>query len=116
MSISERKLATFNSTIISRTLLVTFKDSPLTNTVNHFTRQIKTEWGYFTFYFNKVYSVDGVRYHVSFNDKDRKVVVFQMYLIDSLWSITNPVNCPEWLINLQQFLSEIINSKINGKN
>ena len=76
--------------------------------MQHFTKQIKTDWGLFTFYFNRIYTVDGIRYHVSFNDKNRKVIIFHMQLQSGVWKFANSENFPEWLQKLETQISDII--------
>jgi hypothetical protein len=61
-----------------------------------------------TFYFNNIYTVEGDRYHVSVVGRDKKVYSFLMKMDGERWIITNPDNCPDWIVHLQDFYSTAI--------
>jgi hypothetical protein len=53
--------------------------------------------------------------NVSFIDKEsRNVVMFIMLKYEERWSIIDPQNHPDWLIELEPKLSEIISVHLKG--
>ena len=74
----------------------------------HFSARIKTSQGYLNFYFNRIFSADGVRYHVSVLGKDKKSLMFNMEEKQGRWYLANPSNCPDWLVNVEPRLSDKI--------
>ena len=89
-------------------LLIATFDRPLTM-IPHFTKRIEVEKGYVSFYFNRIYTVEGVRYYVSVIDPNTKrVVMFQMHEKEGKWSILHFLDYPFWIVQLEAQLSEII--------
>ena len=82
--------------------------------MSEFSHRFKTDWGVFTFYFNGIFTVEGIRYHISTIDRDRKVIMFYMELIENNWKIVNPGNYPSWVLELQTKFSDAI--KANNHN
>jgi len=76
--------------------------------VEHFTRTIQTREGNLNFYFNRIFTAHGVRYHVSAASRNGRMVAFKMKEENNRWFIDNPKDCPEWVISLEQELSEVI--------
>jgi len=74
----------------------------------HFTKRLKTDFGNPEFFFNRVFTVAGVRYHVSVHDEKRKVHFFNMNGKTGEWHIVTDVKTPEWIMNLQSQLSDAI--------
>jgi hypothetical protein len=80
--------------------------------MQHFTRRIQTREGFYSFYFNRIYTVAGIRYHISVVDNEKKVISFLMEKKESTWHFVNPSNCPEWILSFEEQLSSIINEEI----
>jgi hypothetical protein len=76
--------------------------------LSHFTKEIKTDQGYLNFYINKMVSADGLRYHISVVDKSHKANIFQMKEEGGRWRLVNPSNCPQWVLNIENDLSDFI--------
>ena len=74
----------------------------------HFSARIKTSQGYLTFYFNRIFTADGVRYHVSVLGNNKKSLMFNMEEKEGRWYLVNPSNCPDWLVNVEPLLSDKI--------
>ena len=75
----------------------------------YFTRIMKADEGNLTFYFNRIYTVEGVRYHVSVLDKFRKAVIFQMEEKDKdNWSLINAADIPNWIQKIEKELKETV--------
>jgi hypothetical protein len=79
--------------------------------MQHFTRRIQTREGFFNFYFNRIYTVAGLRYHISLVDNEKKVISFLMEKKESTWHLVNPYNCLEWILSFEEQLSSIINEE-----
>jgi len=74
----------------------------------HFTKRLKTGFGHPEFFFNRIFSVAAVRYHVSVHDENRKVYFFNMDVKAGEWYISSSPKLPEWIMNLQSELSDAI--------
>jgi hypothetical protein len=62
------------------------------------------------FFFNRIYTVAGVRYHVSVIDTERKSWFFNMQARNGKWQIINAPKVPDWIINVEMQLEEAIYS------
>lgn len=83
--------------------------------IPHFTKRIEVGNEYVNFYFDRIYTIEGTRVYVSFIDKEsRNVVMFIMLKYEERWSIIDPQNHPDWLIELEPKLSEIISVHLKG--
>jgi hypothetical protein len=76
--------------------------------MRYFTKSIDTTDGSFLFHFNRIYTVEGTRYHVSVADKRGHSLSFNMHQIDSKWKLVNSSNCPSWILTLEPELSRAI--------
>lgn len=76
--------------------------------MRHFEKAIETLYGKFNFYINEIETAEGLLFHVSVIDKDKKACMFLMEKHLRRWYIKNPVNCPEWIINIEPVLSDEI--------
>ena len=74
----------------------------------HFHSSIATEKGVFNFYFNKVETTDGNRYHVSVIDRLGKAIIFLIHEINKEWLIIPAPEPPDWIMSLQEKLGEVI--------
>ena len=74
-----------------------------------FSKRIQTKEGFHpSFFFTKIYTIQGVRFHVSVIDKDNRAHAFYMELIHLEWKITNAARLPDWIIDVENELQEII--------
>jgi len=76
--------------------------------LSHFTKKIKTDLGPLNFYVNKILTAAGPRYHISVIDKNHKANIFQMKEENGKWILVNPSNCPEWILKIEESLSDFI--------
>jgi hypothetical protein len=74
----------------------------------HFTKRIATDFDNPEFIFNRIFTVSGVRYHVSVKDKDRKAFFFTMQEKGGEWYIIEVTNPPNWITDLEAELSQAI--------
>ena len=78
----------------------------------YFTKRIKTPYGYINFYFNRVYTVEGVRYYISGNDNKRKAYMFDMAEVAGHWLIVYNTKVPAWIKSLQDDLEKAIKENL----
>ena len=74
----------------------------------HFTKLLHTKEGNVIFYFNRIYTVEGTRYHVSVMDTTRHSFAFNMQENRGTWKMVNTGSCPEWIIKLEPEISNAI--------
>ena len=60
------------------------------------------------FYFTKIYTVQGVRFHVSVTDIEDQTWAFNMVLHNLEWKIINAPQVPSWIMDVENQLEEII--------
>jgi hypothetical protein len=65
--------------------------------MDNFTTQLKTKEGTLQFYFNRLVTPEGVRYHVSVTDRQNKTHIFLMQKNRGLWHFANASKVPYWL-------------------
>jgi hypothetical protein len=68
----------------------------------NFTKRVETQYGFVNFYFNRIYTVDGIRYHISCKDKKGKTYEFQLFEMLGQWIFTNNSKCPLWIKALEK--------------
>jgi hypothetical protein len=73
-----------------------------------FTKLIHIKDGYVNFYFNRIYTVDSIRYHVSCLDKRAKSYGFKMKELLGRWVLANPSKCVLWIKNHEAKLEKAI--------
>jgi hypothetical protein len=73
-----------------------------------FSKRFSTKWGISNFYFNGIFTVEGLRYHISTIDKDRKAIMFYMEPNENKWQVVDRENYPDWILILEEELSEAI--------
>ena len=76
--------------------------------MQHFTKELNTELGHVIFTFNSIYTVGGMRYYISVNDKKHHGYFFKMEAMRGKWFIEDN-NLPGWVIKIQDALSDTIN-------
>ena len=79
--------------------------------MQRFIKKLNISGNTLSFYFNSISTHDEVRYYVSVADSQGKTWLFYMKNKEGRWVLTNPVNCPEWIIALERELSTIITEK-----
>jgi hypothetical protein len=84
--------------------------------MQHFTKRITIGQSFLNFYFNKIFTVEGIRYHVSVVGTDKKAYSFNMELKENDWVLSNPRNCPSWITDLEKEFSQTINDNISSDN
>lgn len=73
-----------------------------------FSKRVTIEPGFDPeFHFTKIYSTQGVRFHVSVHD-GKLSYPFNMELKNLEWKIINAPEVPSWIINAEKQLEEII--------
>ena len=60
------------------------------------------------FCFTKIYTLQGVRFHVSVTDIEDQTWAFNMVLKNLEWKIVNAPLVPCWILDIEQRLQEII--------
>jgi len=60
------------------------------------------------FYFTKIYTIQGVRFHVSVTDMEDQAWGFNMVLKNLEWKIINAPLVPCWIMDMEKQLQEII--------
>lgn len=78
--------------------------------MQHFTEKIRTEHGLLNFYFNRIFTINGTRFHVSVIDPQRKAHIFYLYKENFSWKILNIQDCPIWIAELETDLSATISN------
>ena len=74
----------------------------------YFTKRIRTLYGYINFYFNRIYTAEGVRYHISCMDTRRKTYAFNMVEMLGHWIVSHNSKCPNWIKNIEKELEQAI--------
>ena len=74
-----------------------------------FSKRISIEPGFEPeFHFAKIYTIQGVRFHVSVVDKEGQAWAFNMVLKELEWIIINGPQVPCWVMDKEEQLQEII--------
>ncbi|HET9056926.1 MAG TPA: hypothetical protein VFN30_08785 [Chitinophagaceae bacterium] len=77
----------------------------------HFTKLVKAESGVKEFNFRKIPLAPVPTFHVDVTDECTNRIIFTMQKLEGgLWTMS-PVNLPQWIINIQHSLQEIIEDK-----
>ncbi len=74
----------------------------------HFTKHIVTSIGRLEFFFNRIYTVNGIRYHVSVKDNKRLTHAFYMETKNSNWQIVKVPAPPDWVLEVESQLAGTI--------
>lgn len=74
----------------------------------HFTRRLATEQGNLNFYFNRLYTAAGERYHVSVMDRGPNLQTFYMQELFGRWVLIKEEETPAWIVGLEKTLGEQI--------
>ena len=76
--------------------------------MQHFFKHLEYYKTYLNFYFNRIFTVEGDRFHISVVGTDKKAYSFLMQQKGISWHIVNPDNCPAWIVELEEKLSHTI--------
>jgi hypothetical protein len=76
--------------------------------MSHFVKRLLSDQGNLSFYFNRIFTAEGTRYHISAVDRNRRPLSFAMEEKNGTWWFVNTDNCPSWLIKLEKKLSDAI--------
>jgi len=79
--------------------------------MSSFTKNIETQKGGLTFYFNRIYTVNGVKYHVSVRN-GRFTHYFMMEDGNEQWHFTDITALPDWIIILERKLENVIHQHL----
>lgn len=72
-----------------------------------FTKHIQTERGMIPFYFNRIYTVNGTKYHVTVRD-GKSTHYFMMGDGNGQWHFSDITFLPDWVMVLERKLEEAI--------
>lgn len=78
--------------------------------MNEFSSRIKTASGFFPeFFFHRMFTVSGQRYHVSVKDREGRTIFFNMgYKGNHGWKIVDAPKVPGWIMEIEPALNEAI--------
>jgi hypothetical protein len=77
--------------------------------MQNFSKRITIERGFSPeFFFNRMYTVKGIGYHVSIVGRDRQSYFFSMEQTADGWRIVNAPRLPDWIMNIEKKLEEAI--------
>ena len=76
--------------------------------MQHFLKRLESNKTFLNFYFNRIYTVEGDRFHISVVGTDKKAYSFIMQQKGDIWQIVNAQNCPSWIVELEEDLSKAI--------
>jgi hypothetical protein len=74
----------------------------------HFKSSIPITNGYLNFYFNRIETAFGNRYHLSTRLRNGKAIIFHMEEDSSRWRVVRSGDTPDWLIDAEDRLSQKI--------
>ena len=74
----------------------------------HFSKRITSKEGDLNFYFNRIYTATGMRYHISVVDKNKKTHMCLMEKINEHWQIVDRNNCDELFLGTEPELRKAI--------
>jgi hypothetical protein len=76
--------------------------------MSHFKKRFSTDFGKAEFFFNRLFTVRGIRYHISVCDDKRISCFFNMERKDGEWYIIEATEVPGWIMLLERELSKAI--------
>ena len=77
--------------------------------MQNFTKRIQIEQGSNPeFFFSRIYTLNGVRYHISVIDKQQQAFGFNIEMEKGKWKILDTADVPDWINNIEKKLEEII--------
>ena len=77
--------------------------------MENFTKHVLVAQGFYPeFFFNKIHTATGLRYHVSVKDKENNPYFFDMEEKEGKWKIIDAPKVPDWIMNIEQKLENAI--------
>lgn len=77
--------------------------------MDNFTRRIGIRGNYlYEFFFNQIYTANGVHYHVSVTDETGQRHSFNMIKRNEAWRIVNAPQVVAWIMELEEELAKAI--------
>jgi hypothetical protein len=70
----------------------------------YFKKLLQTDFGNRLFYFNRIFTSNGVRYHIAVSD-EKKQHIFYMEVKKAKWHIVESPKVPDWVKQLENELS-----------
>jgi hypothetical protein len=74
----------------------------------HFKKRLQTDFGSTLFHFNRLFTPKGIKYHVAVLDEEQRHIFFNMEVDKGHWHIVNAPKIPDWLLQLENELSQAI--------
>ena len=74
----------------------------------HFKKHIPTDFGNPEFFFNRIFTPIGTKYHVGVLDSERRHIFFNMEAKEGKWHIADAPKIPDWLLKIESELSNAI--------
>ena len=74
----------------------------------HFTKHIDTSIGRLEFFFNRIYTVNGTRYHVSVKDGKRVTYTFYLETKNDTWQVVKVPTPPDWILAVESDLARVV--------
>jgi hypothetical protein len=74
----------------------------------HFAKMIKSPDGYSNLYFNRIYTILGLQYQISFVSRNKKPHKFDMEEVNGRWVLLNLESIPYWILKIEKELSDVI--------
>jgi len=72
----------------------------------------RTSRGNFPIYLNRLASMQGNLFHLSFVDHHKKAHMFLMRRINDKWIFTEPQNLPQWITEMENQLDNLIRKEV----
>ena len=66
------------------------------------------------FTFTRIYSVNGVLFHVTVSDRSRALYVFNIMQTEEGWKINTTKKLPEWITELEDQFAQAITEECSG--
>lgn len=82
--------------------------STLNFVMEFYTEKINTPQGRLNFYFNRIFTAEGDRYHISVIGKGGTMHAFNVYEAGDKWKLAHPVTCPQWIVEFEDEISRSI--------
>jgi hypothetical protein len=82
--------------------------------MQNFTKRLKTSFGNPEFFFNRIYTVKGIRYYMSVTDQNRQSFFFNIEMENNEWRICNDPVLPDWILALEKDLEQAIYESLIG--
>ena len=82
--------------------------------MQNFTRRIAVDQNFNPeFFFNRIYTVHGMRYHISVMDGNGQTFAFNMEQKNGSWKIIDAPKLPDWIITIESKLQDAIEKSVD---